>query len=224
VLQAPAAGIDAQRKNTKRRKEAAVKIIVVGATGTIGTAVSQALSSRHEVVGVSRSAGDYRADITSKPSIRRLFESLAPFDAVVCAAGQGSFAALASLSDEDFQLSLTSKLMGQVNLVRLGVPYIGNGGSFTLTSGVLASEPTLGSAALSLVNAGLEGFVRAAALEMPPGARINIVSPPWVRETLQALGLDPSPGMPAKSVAAAYVDSVEGTMTGKVIDARTFAA
>jgi len=80
------------------------------------------------------------------------------------------------------------------------------------------------AAAISLVNAGLEGFVRAAALEMPAGVRVNIVSPPWVRETLSRMGLEPAPGMPAVSVAAAYADSVEGTMTGKVIDARTFAA
>jgi NAD(P)-dependent dehydrogenase (short-subunit alcohol dehydrogenase family) len=201
-----------------------VKIIIVGATGTIGKAVTKVLAPRHEIVAVSRSAGAHRVDITSTTSIRRLFDAVAPFDALVCAAGAGRFAALSALTDEDFQFSLANKLMGQVNLVRLGVPYARGAGSFTLTSGVLASEPTLGSAAISLVNAGLEGFVRAAALEMPAGVRVNIVSPPWVSETLRGMGLDPAPGMPAVSVAAAYADSVEGAVTGKVIDARTFAA
>jgi NAD(P)-dependent dehydrogenase (short-subunit alcohol dehydrogenase family) len=201
-----------------------VKIVIVGASGTIGKAVTGVLSLRHEILPASRSAGEHRVDITSKASIRRLFESVAPFDALVCVAGSARFASLAALSDEDFQFSLSSKLMGQINLVRIGAPYVNSPGSFTLTSGVLASEPTLGSAAVSLVNAGLEGFVRAAALEMPSGVRVNIVSPPWVRETLQAMGLDPSAGMPAASVAAAYVDSVEGTTTGRVIDARKFAA
>jgi NAD(P)-dependent dehydrogenase (short-subunit alcohol dehydrogenase family) len=201
-----------------------VKIIIIGATGTIGKAVAKVLAPRHSIVEVSRSAGEYRVDIASKASIRRFFEAAAPFDAVICAAGSARFAPLASLSDEDFQFSLLNKLMGQVNLVRIGGTYISQHGSFTLTSGVLAGEPTFGSAAITLVNAGLEGFVKAAALELAPGVRVNVVSPPWVKETLQAMGLDPSSGMAAASVAAAYVDSVEGTMTGKVIDARTFAA
>jgi NAD(P)-dependent dehydrogenase (short-subunit alcohol dehydrogenase family) len=101
--------------------------------------------------------------------------------------------------------------------------FINDNGSFTLTSGVLASEPVPGSTAISLVNAGVEGFGRAAALEMPRGVRVNVVSPPWVSETLEAMGSDGSAGMPAAAVAKAYLASVEGHETGKVIDARTFA-
>ena len=111
--------------------------------------------------------------------------------------------------------------MGQVNLVLLGLRHMQDQGSFTLTSGVLAQEPMPGSAAISLVNAGLEGFVRAAALEMPRGIRINVVSPPWIKETLQAMGWDASGGMPADRVAAAYVESLESRRSGEVIDART---
>jgi NAD(P)-dependent dehydrogenase (short-subunit alcohol dehydrogenase family) len=113
--------------------------------------------------------------------------------------------------------------MGQVNLVRIGSRYGNDSGSFTLTSGVLARESMPGSAAISLVNSGLEGFVRAAALERPRNVRVNVVSPPWVSETLSAMGMDPSGGMPAAQVAKAYVQSVEGEGTGEVIDARTFA-
>jgi len=110
----------------------------------------------------------------------------------VCAAGKAAFAGLEDLTDAGFELSVSNKLMGQVNLVRLGLARVRDGGSFTLTSGVLAAEPTPGSAAISLVNAGVEAFARAAALEMPRGTRINVVSPPWVAETLQAMGRDPS--------------------------------
>jgi NAD(P)-dependent dehydrogenase (short-subunit alcohol dehydrogenase family) len=107
--------------------------------------------------------------------------------------------------------------MGQVNLVRYGTESVADGGSFTLTSGILATRPTPGGAAISLVNAGVDGFTRAAALELPRGQRINVVSPPWVAETLTAMGRDPSGGLPAADVARSYVESVEGKQTGAVI-------
>jgi NAD(P)-dependent dehydrogenase (short-subunit alcohol dehydrogenase family) len=200
-----------------------MKIIVIGATGTIGRAVADGLSGRHEVMKVGNRRGDYQVDLASQESIKKLYRAVGSFDAVVSAAGLAKFGALKDLTDPDFNLGLSNKLMGQVNLVRLGLPLIAEGGSFTLTSGILASEPMVGSAAISLVNAGIEGFVRAAALEMPKGVRVNVVSPPWVKETMEAMGMDSSPGLPAAIVAKAYLVSVEGKKTGAVIDARTFA-
>ncbi|AIE84237.1 short chain dehydrogenase [Fimbriimonas ginsengisoli Gsoil 348] len=202
-----------------------MKIIVIGASGTIGSAVVDLLSERHTVVRVARTAGDYHADLTNPDSIRSLYEKVAPFDAVVSCAGSARFKPLEALTDDDFTASLSNKLMGQVNLVRLGQRYIQDGGSFTLTSGVLANEPMHGSAAISLVNAGLEGFARAAALELlPRKIRVNVVSPPWVSETLVAMGKEASGGMPAAEVAKAYVESVENrSKDGEVLDARKFA-
>ena len=203
-----------------------MRIIVIGATGTIGKAVVEALQGgKHDVVQVGHESGsgDYQVDLADKGSIERLYEAVAPFDAVVSAAGLAKFGALDGLSDADFQFSLASKLMGQVNLVRVGMAQIRDNGSFTLTSGVLSQEPTRGSTAISLVNSGLEGFVRAAALELPRGARINVISPPWVSETLEAMGRDADAGMPAAQVARAYVESVEGSENGEVIDARAYA-
>lgn len=200
-----------------------MKIVLIGATGTIGQAVAKTLSQRHELVCVSRGGGDLQADIASPDSLRKLFEEVTPYNSVVCAAGETAFGALSSLSDEDFQLGLGGKLMGQVNLVRLGLSSISDGGSFTLTSGVLSQHPSPGSASISLVNAAVEGFARAAALELSRGVRINVVSPPWVCETLKALGRDPSSGLPASVVAKAYVASVEGRMTGAVLDAKDYA-
>jgi NAD(P)-dependent dehydrogenase (short-subunit alcohol dehydrogenase family) len=107
--------------------------------------------------------------------------------------------------------------MGQVNLVRYGFDAMRDGGSFTLTSGVLAQTPMVGSGAVSLVNAGLEGFARAAALEAPRGIRVNVVSPPWVTETLIAFKMDPAGGLPAAEVARAYVASIEGKQSGVVL-------
>jgi NAD(P)-dependent dehydrogenase (short-subunit alcohol dehydrogenase family) len=199
-----------------------MKIVLIGASGTIGQTVEKALSTRHQIVRVGRTKGELQVDLASTESIKRLFEKAKRFDAVVCAAGAARFAPLDKLTDEDFAFSLANKLMGQVNLVRLGLKHINDGGSFTLTSGVLANEPMPGSAAISLVNAGLEGFVRAAALELPRGIRVNVVSPPWVSETLKSMGKDPAAGMPAEQVAAAYVAAVEGQQTGQVFNARDF--
>jgi NAD(P)-dependent dehydrogenase (short-subunit alcohol dehydrogenase family) len=195
-----------------------MKVIVIGATGVIGKEVADAISGQHEVVRVSRNSGDFQADITDKASLEKLFSAAAPFDAVVCCAGGGAFGPLTGLTDQDFDFSLSSKLMGQVNVVRTAMPFIRDGGSITLTSGVLSTQPMPGSAAISLVNCGLEGFARAAALELRDrGVRVNVVSPPWVSETLQMMGQDPSGGMPASEVARAYARLVEDASNGQVI-------
>ena len=197
-----------------------MRIIVVGATGLIGKEVVQALEGRHEVVAVGHSSGEIRVDITSRSSIEAMFKKVGPFDALVSTAGRAAFGELAKLSDEELDLGLKDKLMGQVNLVRIGLATVRDSGSFTLTSGVLAREPIPGSAAISLVNAGLEGFVGAAALQMPRGVRINIVSPPFAKETLKALGMDESYGLPVRTFARAYLEAVEGKKNGEILDVR----
>jgi NAD(P)-dependent dehydrogenase (short-subunit alcohol dehydrogenase family) len=201
-----------------------MRIVVIGATGTIGRAVVTHLKARHEVIQVAHREGDYRVDVSSTESIRALYGRIGSVDAVVSAAGVARFKPLEQLTDEDFAVSVQNKLMGQVNLVRLGLHSVRDNGSFTLTSGVLARQPMPGSAAISLVNAGIDGFVRAAKLELPRGIRINAVSPPWVRETLLSLGMDPSSGMPADEVARAYLESVKSRRNGEIIEPSGLAA
>src|SRR5271170_2121477 len=198
-----------------------MKIVIVGATGTIGKAVALALQGKHEVVAVSRSAAQYRADITDKSSLEKAFAAIGKVDAIVSVAGGAVFKPLAALTDADFEKCLHDKLMGQVNVVRVGWQHVRPGGSITITSGVLAAEPMPGAAAISMVNAGLEGFGRAAALELESeNIRVNVVSPPWVTETLIAYKMDPANGLPAAEVAKAYVRSVEGgaTAIGLAVD------
>jgi len=199
-----------------------MKIVVIGATGTIGSAVSEALASRHEVVRVSRH-GAIQADLQDVASLRQLFGKVREVGAVVNCAGDAAFRPLTQLTDADFELSLRSKLMGQVNLVRVCVQHLKDGGSITLTGGVLAHEPMPGAAAISMVNAGLEGFVLGASVEMPRGIRLNVVSPPWITETLKALKMDPSGGLPAAVCAKAYLAAIEGDRQGQTLDARRFA-
>ena len=183
-----------------------MRILLIGATGTIGQAIARALAG-HEIVRASRH-GDQPVDITDPASTRALYARVGPVDAIVCAAGGGAWKPLAELTDDDFARSLRDKLMGQVNVVRYGFDVVRDGGSITVTSGYLAREPMVGSAAVSLLNAGLEGFARAAALEAPRGIRVNVVSPGWVSETLAAMGQDPAAGIPADEVAPLYVASV----------------
>jgi NAD(P)-dependent dehydrogenase (short-subunit alcohol dehydrogenase family) len=158
-------------------------------------------------------------------SIETVLDAIGKVDAIVNVAGTAVFKPLAELEDVDFETSLHDKLMGQVNVIRAGAQHIRPGGSITLTSGVLAQEPVPGSSVISIVNSGIEGFGRAAALELRGAqVRVNVVSPPWIRETLVARNIDFSPSMSADEVARAYVASVEGNTTGKIIDARNPAA
>ncbi len=200
-----------------------MKIIVVGATGLIGKEVVRAIGSKHQVIEAGHKGGEPRVDITQKKSIESLFNSVGRFDALICTAGSAAFGMMEKLTDDDYALGLKDKLMGQVNLVRVGVNYVSENGVFTLTSGVLAREPMPGSSAISIVNAGLEGFVGAAALEMKNGVRINVVSPPFAVETLKALGMDTSIGIPVAKFSAAYLESLNSRRTGEVLDVRKFA-
>ncbi len=194
-----------------------MKIVVIGSTGTIGSAVVKALSGRHEVIGAHRKS-EPGVDIHDARSLARLFDHVSDIDAVISCAGGAAWKPLAQLTDADFDASLRDKLMGQVNVIRSALSRVRDGGVIVVTSGVLAKKPMPGSAAVSLVNAGLEGFTRAAALEATRGVRVNVVSPPWVSETLQAMKMDTSIGKPAAEVAKAYVAAIEGKQTGQVIE------
>jgi NAD(P)-dependent dehydrogenase (short-subunit alcohol dehydrogenase family) len=198
-----------------------MRILVIGATGTIGKAVVELLEKENEVIKVSYSKGDYLVDISSKQSIQSLFDKIGKVDAVVSTAGIAGFGNLDELTDDDFELGLKNKLMGQVNLVRIGKNYVSEGGSITVTSGMLANEPIPGSAIISLVNAGLEGFIRASSLELD-NIRVNAVSPVFVKETLNIMGMDSSTGMAAKDIAKTYKAAIEGNHHGEILDVRKF--
>ncbi|GAD64563.1 short chain dehydrogenase [Aquipseudomonas alcaligenes] len=195
-----------------------MKIILVGASGTIGQAIDRELRERHDIVRVGRNSGELQVNIADPASIRRLFEQTGPFDALISAAGNAHFGALEELSAKEFAVGLNDKLMGQVNLVLIGREFANDGASFTLTSGVLSEDPIRYGAAVSTVNAALDGFVRAAAIELPRGLRINGVSPTILEESLPAYGpyFRGFKAVPAATVALAYAKSAEGRQTGQV--------
>ncbi|PWB36101.1 short chain dehydrogenase [Pseudomonas sp. SDI] len=194
-----------------------MKILLIGANGTIGSAVATELAQRHEVVRIGRNSGDFQVDISDSASIRRLFEQTGRFDALVNAAGSVTFAPLQEMNAEHFALGLKDKLMGQVNLLLIGREFINDGGSFTFTSGILNRDPIRTGASAALVNGALDAFVKAAALELPRGIRVNSVSPTVLVEAMPHYapyfrGFKP---VPAAEVALAYAKSVEGLQTGQ---------
>ncbi|MGP3965477.1 short chain dehydrogenase [Nonomuraea sp. 3N208] len=192
-----------------------MKTIVIGASGTVGQAVVAALEPRHEVVAASR-RGPVRVDLEEPATLEELFAAVPDADAVVCCAASGPLVRLESVGDEEFAAGLRGKLLGQVALARRALHHLRDGGSITLTGGTFAA-PLAGGSLGALINAGLEGFVRNAAAELPRGLRINLISPGWIRETLESMGLDGADGTPAADVARAYVAAVEGTAQGQII-------
>jgi NAD(P)-dependent dehydrogenase (short-subunit alcohol dehydrogenase family) len=194
-----------------------LKILIVGANGLLGSAAASALRERHEVIEASRS-GHVTVDLTELDSVQRMFDEVGVVDAVISCTGSVPFKPLAELTDKDFRSGFEDKVLGQVNLVQIGVNHISDGGSFTLTSGVLAREPILTGAAASLANGALESFVMAAAPELPRRIRINAVSPSVLAEATGYHEFFPGfSQIPAEAVGRAYVKSVEGIQTGQVL-------
>lgn len=197
-----------------------MKILLIGATGKIGSAVAALLRPHHELLESSRNS-PLAVDITDDASIRALFARTGKLDAVINAAGGAVWKAFAELTPADFAQSFGYKLMGQINLTRLAVEHLNDGGSITLTGGAWSREPVPNTTAIATVNAALEGFVRAAALELPRGIRLNLVVPPLVGP-LQVAN-NKVTHHPAEEVAQAYLEALNSPLTGQIIDTRTYA-
>jgi NAD(P)-dependent dehydrogenase (short-subunit alcohol dehydrogenase family) len=193
-----------------------MKIILIGASGTIGSHIAGALEKDHQLIKVGAKSGDLRININDPESIKAMYDQVGSFDALVCAAGDGYFGALKSMTDANFRISVNGKLMSQVNLVLMGQHYITPKGSFTLTSGSLADDPVPFAASLSAVNAAINGFVRGAAIELENNVRINAVAPGVVEASPAYFPYFPG-HIPATMhrVTQAYVKSVLGSQTGK---------
>ena len=196
-----------------------MKILIIGGNGTIGKKVSKHLSNKHEVITAGRESGDVTVDITDSQSIETMFESIENIDAVVCIAGEAKWAAFETMTEEDFYIGLKSKLMGQVNLVRIGKNYLNAGGSMTLTTGILADHPVFMTSSAAMVNGGIHSFVKAVSLELTNDIRINVVSSGLVEDAVQKYE-DYFPGhnpIPMEKVINGYVKSVLGKGTGEII-------
>jgi NAD(P)-dependent dehydrogenase (short-subunit alcohol dehydrogenase family) len=162
-----------------------MKILIIGGQGTIGKKVCEQFAKKHLVVTGGRNSGELTVDISNSQSVQTMFESVGHLDAVVCIAGEAKWAPFDSLTEEDYYIGLRSKLMGQVNLVRLGHKYLNTGGSFTLTTGILADHPVMLTSSAAMVNGAIHSFVKAVSLELTNRIRINAVSSGLVEDAVE---------------------------------------
>ena len=196
-----------------------MKILIIGGKGTIGKKVSNHFSKKHDIIIGGRNSADTIVDIADSKSIEAMFKSVGNLDAVVCIAGEAKWAPFDSMTEEDFYIGLKSKLMGQVNLVRIGQNYLNSAGSFTLTTGILADHPVELTASAAMVNGGIHSFAKAVSLELKNGIRINVVSSGLVEDAIDKYeayfpGHNP---IHMHKVINGYVKSVEGKGTGEII-------
>ncbi|KVO25511.1 short-chain dehydrogenase [Burkholderia ubonensis] len=197
-----------------------MKIVVIGAGGDVGRATADELArnGKHEVIRVGRTRGDHQVDITSDDSVGSLFEQIGRVDAIVVAAGNVILAPIEKMTAADFHKGLQDKLLGQVRVALVGQHYLSDGGSITLTSGIAVDDPIAQGSHAAASNAGIEGFVRAAACDFRRGIRINAVSPTMLIESVERFGpfFPGYEGVPATRVAIAYRRSVEGVHSGRI--------
>ena len=193
-----------------------MKVLVIGATGTIGNAIVNNMEERHNVVKVGNTKGDFQVDIRSSQSIQALFDVVGKVDAIISACGNLHFGPLVDMTSENFNIGLQDKLLGQVNLALIGQHYLNDGGSITLSSGIVSAQPIIGGANATCVNAAIEGFILGASIELKNNQRINAVCPSVVTESLETYGpfFPGYESVSVASVAKAYQRSVEGPLNG----------
>ena len=196
-----------------------MKIVIVGGNGTIGKRVAAYFSEIDDVIIAARTSGDVTVDITNSESIQAMFDKIGTVDAIICIAGEAKWANFNELTEEDFYIGLKSKLMGQVNLVRIGKNYLSEKGSITLSTGILADDPVVKTTSAAMVNGAIHSFVQAVALEIENGIRVNVVSLGMVEDAYEKYK-DYFPGhnpVPMKKAVNAYSRSVKGKDNGKII-------
>jgi len=196
------------------------KVIVIGASGKIGKAALSGLG-HHDVVSASNSGKgcDYQVDIGSEKSIRKLLEQVGSFDAIVNTVGVCEYADFTNMTEEQWMTTVLSKMMGQINLVRIGQEYIKDGGSFSLISGILSSKAIPMAIADATTSGAIDTFVKCVAYELPRGIRVNSINPTVIEEAWDVYG-EMMPGfqaVPGKLVGKAFARSVDGFITGEVI-------
>jgi NAD(P)-dependent dehydrogenase (short-subunit alcohol dehydrogenase family) len=196
-----------------------MKILIIGGNGTIGKKVVKHFSNNNDIIIAGRQSGGVTVDISDSNSIKKMFDKTGPLDAIICVAGNAKWDSFENLTEEDYYIGLRSKLMGQVNLVRIGQHYLNKNGSITLSTGILADDPVVNTASASMVNGGIHSFVQAVVLEIKNGVRVNVVSLGMVEDAYEKyknhfLGHVP---ISMNKAVKAYERSVKGKNTGEII-------
>ncbi len=195
-------------------------IILIGANGKMGQAALTGLG-KHKVITAGRSGDncDYQVDITSEESLRKLYKDVGHFDAVVNTVGVCEYATFTEMTEQQWMSTVLSKMMGQINIVRIGQEYIVDNGSFTLITGILNVKPIPFAIADATTSGAIDTFVKCVAFEMPRGIRVNSINPTVLEEAWEVYG-EMMPGfqpVPGTLVGKAFERSVDGFVTGQVL-------
>lgn len=188
--------------------------LIIGATGTIGKKIEKLSQTRGDTVISASRKSDPSINIEDSKSLENYFKDSPKLDAIICVAGNASFGRFTDLNDDQIKIGLNSKLLGQINLVRKAIQKLNPGGTIILTGGMLAFSPWPETSNIALANAGLEGFVKAANLELNDDKRVAIVHPPLVQETATAMGMDSTPWPTASKVAETYLNALSDPSKG----------
>jgi len=195
-----------------------MKILIIGGNGTIGKKVTERLSKKHEVIVAGRNSGDVIVDFSDSKSINLMFDKVGKLDAIVAIAGDAKWDKFNNLTEDDFYIGIKSKLMGQVNVVRIGKDYLNKGGSITLSTGILADDPVDMTTSAAMVNGAIHSFVKAVVLELDD-IRVNVVCSDLVEDSYEKYK-DYFPGntpVPMHKIVDGYVKCVEGKINGRIL-------
>lgn len=193
------------------------KVLIIGASGLLGSSIANELETDAIVVRASLRDSRLPVDITNEESIKTLFKHVGPVDSIISTAGVANFVKWEKATSTDWKFSFANKFQGQIDLIRFGRAYVKPGGAIVLTTGILAQNPIPGSSIISAVNAGLEAAIRALSIELDGSVRIGAISPGWVTETLVALDMPSNMGMPAKDIAKKYLEFIQNGCHGEIV-------
>lgn len=196
-----------------------MRILAVGGEGAVGKAAISDLQKRHEIITAGRTSGQILVDVMDEASVRAMYEKVGAIDAVVVTTGHTHFGPVAEMTPALFRKGVDDKLMGQINVALIGLQFVKDGGSITLTSGVTNRDFIRKGANASSVNGAIDDFARGASLEMPRNLRINVVSPGLLDVSAKKYdGFFPGHNpVSSERVSLAFTKSVESALNGKVI-------
>jgi NAD(P)-dependent dehydrogenase (short-subunit alcohol dehydrogenase family) len=167
-------------------------VVIIGGSSGIGLATACLAQSQGAVVTITgrsedklqRAANDLGVaktailDIAKEADIRQLFTDCHSIDHLVVLGASLALGAIRDAPLEDLSCSITDRLLGAIQVIRHAIPKM-SGGSITLMSGLLASRPVVGMAAVAAAIGGIEAMTRALALELAP-IRVNAIAPGYI--------------------------------------------
>ena len=206
------------------------RIVVVGATGGLGTEVCRALAAKgSQLVLVARDHDRLAAlsvdgvlvveDLTQRDAGKRIvdraIDAYGGIDGIINVAGEVAFGPLSECTDEAMERMFAVHVLGPLRLIRAAIPHLAPGAFLANVSAVTAEYPTAGMLAYSASKAAITAADRALAKELRRN-RISVIDlrPPHMNTELAQHAIEGKapplpPGLPPKTVAARLVRAIE---------------